>query len=73
MPTLRFGKVVWQVIRRFGVLFFCSLGTSKTIISKFVTTANIVSPYLSPYMVTPTMFPVDKKNRGQKNSSTQMY
>jgi hypothetical protein len=48
MPTLRFGKV-WQVIRHFGVLFFCNLGTSKTIISNFVTTRKIVTPYISPY------------------------
>jgi len=35
MPTLRFGKV-WQVIRHFGVLL--------TVILKFVTTVNIVTP-----------------------------
>ena len=29
MPTLRFGKL-WQVIRHFGVLFYCNLGTTKT-------------------------------------------
>jgi len=32
----------------FGVLFFCNLGTSKTVILKFVTTVNIFTPYLSP-------------------------
>ena len=46
--SLHFRKV-WQVIHHFGVLFFCNLGTSKTVISEFVTTANIVTPYLSPY------------------------
>jgi hypothetical protein len=38
-----------QVICHFGVLFFCNLGTSKPVVSKFVTTVNIVTPYLSPY------------------------
>ena len=33
----------------FRGIVFCNLGTSKTVISKFVTTANIVTPYLSPY------------------------
>jgi hypothetical protein len=65
MPTLRFGKV-WQVIRHFGYCF-CNLGTSKTVILKFVNTVNIVTiPHIFPHMVTPTMFPVDKKTRGGK-------
>ena len=46
MPTLRFGKV-WLVIRLSGIVF-CNLGTSKTVILQFVTTVNIVTPYLSP-------------------------
>jgi hypothetical protein len=33
----------------FRGIVFCNLGTFKTVISKFVTTANNVSPYLSPY------------------------
>jgi hypothetical protein len=69
MPTLRFGKV-WQVIRHFGVLFFCNLGTPKTVISNFVPTRQIETPYSSPckYMVTPTMFPWYKKaSRRQKS------
>jgi hypothetical protein len=64
MPTLRFGKV-WQVIRHFGVLFFCNLGTPKTVISNFVTSRQIETPYISPY---------DYPNNvpgGQKNSSRQ--
>ena len=44
---------------------FCNLGTSKTVISKFVTTANIVTPYLSPYG-----YPNDVPG-GQKNSRRQ--
>jgi hypothetical protein len=68
MPTLRFGKL-WQVIRHFGVLFFCNFGTPKTVISNFVPTTNIVTPYLSHVnMVTPTMFPWDKKCRDKKVS-----
>jgi hypothetical protein len=55
----------------FRSIIFCNLGTSKTVISKFVTMANIVTPHLSSYiMVTPTMFPVDKKLwRTQKSLS----
>ena len=33
----------------FRGIVFCNLGTSKTVISKFITMANIVTPYLSPY------------------------
>jgi hypothetical protein len=35
----------------FWGIVFCNLGTSKTVILKFVTTVNIVTPYLSlsPY------------------------
>ena len=32
----------------FRRIVFCNLGTSKTVISNFVTTVNIVTPYLSP-------------------------
>ncbi len=77
MPTLCFDKV-WQVIQHFGVLFFTNLSTPKTVISNFVTMQQIQTQYLSPYGH-PTMFPVDKKTRGQKkplgqkNSITQMY
>ena len=75
MPMLRFGKV-WQVIRHFEVLFFAIyLGTSKTIISKFVTTANIVTPYLSQYGY-PNNVPVSRgteKLEHEKKSSSTMY
>ena len=33
----------------FRGIVFCNLDTSKTVISKFVTTANIGTPYLSRY------------------------
>ena len=33
----------------FRGIVFCNLGTSKTVILKFVTTVNIVTPYLSTY------------------------
>jgi hypothetical protein len=42
-------------------IVFCNLGTSKTVISKFVTTANIVTPYLSPYGY-PNDVPVGQKS-----------
>jgi len=58
MPTLRFGKV-WQVIRLSGNCF-CNLGTSKTVILKFVNMVNIVTPYLSPYGY-PNDVPVGQK------------
>ena len=48
MPMLRSGKV-WQVIRHFGVLFFCKLVTPKTVISKFVTMRQFETQYSSPY------------------------
>jgi hypothetical protein len=55
MPTLRFGKVC-----RLGIVF-CNLGTSKTIISKFVTTVNIVTPYSSR-----VIWPPQQRSRGTK-------
>ena len=65
MPTLRFGKV-WQVICHFGVLFFCNLGTSKTDI-KIRHHGKYCYPISFPiYMVTPTMFPWDKKTWAHK-------
>jgi hypothetical protein len=68
MPTLRFGNV-WQVIRHFGVVFLCNLGTFKTVISTFITTRQILLPHILPHvnMTTPTMFPVDKKLEHEKN------
>ena len=47
MPTLRFGKVWQQVIRHFGVLIFCNLGTPKSVISNFVVAQQIETPYLT--------------------------
>ena len=49
----------------FRGIVFCNLGTSKTIISKFVTTANIVTPYLSPYGH-PNNVPGGQKNSRRK-------
>jgi hypothetical protein len=45
----------------FRGIVFCNLGTFKTVISKFVTTANNVSPYLSPYGY-PTNVPGGQKS-----------
>ena len=50
----------------FRGIVFCNLGTAKTVISKFVTTA-ILLPHIFPHMVTPTMFPVDKKASRRQN------
>ncbi len=58
MPTLRFGKV-WQVIRHFGVLFL-QLGIPKKLF-QISSPRGKLRPHVFPHMVTPTMFPVDKK------------
>ena len=54
---------------------FCNYNTPKPVISNFVPTQQIVTPYSSPfkYITTPTMFPVDKKSMLKKTSRTQMY
>jgi len=67
MPTLRFGKV-WQVIPHFGVLFFCNLNTPKTVISNFVTSRQIETPYLSLYGY-PNNFPGGQKMVVEKKNS----
>jgi hypothetical protein len=48
---------------QFRGIVFCNLGTSKIVISKFVTTRQILLPHILPRvnMTTPTMFPWDKK------------
>jgi hypothetical protein len=57
----------------FRGIVFLQLGTPKTVISNFVTSQQIETPYLS-HMVTPTMFPVDKKALStKKKSRKQMY
>ena len=56
---------------KFRGIVFCNLGSPpKTVISKFVTTRQIVAPDSSPciyLMTTPTMFPRDKKKVFLKN------
>jgi hypothetical protein len=44
----------------FWGIFFCNLGTPKTVISKFVTSWQIETPYLSPYGY-PNNVPVGQK------------
>jgi hypothetical protein len=57
----------------FRGIVFCNLGTSKTVIIKFVTTVNIVTPYLSPYGY-PNDVPGGQKMVEQtKKSLTKMY
>ena len=48
-----------------GYCFFCNLSTPKTVISNFVTTRQIETPYISPYGY-PNNVP-----GGQKNSRTK--
>ncbi len=72
MPTLLFVKV-WQVIRLSGYCFLQNLGTSKTVILKFVTTVNIVTPYLSPCNSDhPNNVPVGQQNSSRKKSLAQI-
>ncbi len=69
MPTLRFGKV-WQVIQHFGE-FFLQLGIPKQLF-QISSPRGKLRPHIFPHMVTPTMFPVDKKaSRMKKASSTK--
>ena len=49
----------------FRGIVFCNLGTPKTVISNFVTSRQIETPYISPYGY-PNGVP-----GGQKNSRTQ--
>jgi len=48
-------------------IVFCNLGTPKTVISNFIPTWQL-RPHILPHvnMVTPTMFPWDKKTRADK-------
>jgi len=57
----------------FRGIVFCNLGTSKTVILKFVTTVNIVTPYLSPYIWLPQQCSRwTKKGRAEKNGLSQI-
>ena len=48
----------------FRGIVFCNLDTSKTVILKFVTTVNIGTPYLSPYVWLPQQCSRWTKNGG---------
>ena len=54
-----------------GIVFY-NLGISKTFLLKFVTTVNIVTPYLSPYGH-PNNVPGGQKSIAQKKSWSTMY
>ena len=70
MPTLQQSVAGNSPFR--GIVF-CNLDTSKTVILKFVTTVNIVTPYLSPYGY-PNGVPVGQKMvEHTKKSYSQMY
>ena len=57
----------------FRGIVLCNLGTPKTVISNFVTTRQIETPYLSPYGY-PNNVPGGQKSVEQtKKSITQMY
>jgi hypothetical protein len=56
----------------FRGIVFCNLGTPKTVISDFVTSQQIETPYLSPYGY-PNNVPVGQKKSRRKKLSTQMY
>jgi hypothetical protein len=68
--TYAYGTL-WQSVAGnspFRGIVFCNLGTSKTVISKFTTTRQILLPHILPHvnMTTPTMFPWDKKASSMK-------
>ena len=57
----------------FRGIVFCNLGTPKTVISNFVTSRQIETPYISPYGY-PNGVPVGQKSVEQtKKSITKMY
>jgi hypothetical protein len=71
LPLTYAYATLWQSVAGnspFWGIVFCNLGTSKTVISNFVTTRQILFPYILPHvnMTTPTMFLWDKKTRAQK-------
>jgi hypothetical protein len=82
--TYAYAKL-WQSVAGnspFRGIVFCNLGTSKPVISKFVTTLQIILlPHILPHvnMTTPTMFSVDKKasntkkQLGEKKSIRKLY
>ncbi len=59
---------LWQSVAgnsTFRGIVFCNLGTPKTVISNFVTSRQIETPYLSPYGY-PNNIPGGQKSGGQK-------
>ena len=57
----------------FRGIVFCNLDTSKTVISNFVTSRQIETPYLSPYGY-PNNFPAGQKSvEHKKKSATFLY
>jgi Cdc6-like AAA superfamily ATPase len=77
MVTISFGRPLtyaYAMLRQsvagnstFRGIVYCNLGTPKTVISNFVTTRQIKTPYSSPCKY---VYPNDVPG-GQKNSSTQ--
>jgi hypothetical protein len=57
----------------FWGIVFCNLGTPKTVLSNFITTANIVTPYLSPYGYPNDVPGGQKMVEETKHSSSTMY
>jgi hypothetical protein len=57
----------------FRGIVFCNLGTPKTVISNFVTSRQIETPYISPYGY-PNDVPMGQKMVEEtKKSSSKMY
>jgi hypothetical protein len=68
LPLTYTYATLWQSVAgnsTFRGIVFCNLGNPKTVISNFVTSRQIETPYLSPYGYSNNV-PV-----GQKNSSTK--
>ncbi len=56
----------------FRGIIFCNLGTLKTVISNFVTSRQIETPYISPYGY-PNNVPVGQKTSRTKKSLSQKF
>ena len=76
LPLTYAYAMLWQSVAgnsTFWGIVFCNLGTPKTVLSNFVTTANIVTPYLSPYGYPNDVPGGQKMVEETKNSSSTMY
>jgi hypothetical protein len=76
LPLTYAYATLWQSVAgnsTFRGIVFCNSGTPKTVISNFVTSRQIETPYISPYGY-PNDVPVGQKMVEEtKKSSSKMY